>query len=89
MKKLQNSVQSHKQSNMQIDLKNIQNKNDELLKLISDDELLFKRLGTALDETCKEGNSIGFQLVRRNDEILLLQEKLRRMQAALDQGKLR
>uniref|UniRef100_A0A1A9WYN0 Cilia- and flagella-associated protein 58 central coiled coil domain-containing protein n=1 Tax=Glossina brevipalpis TaxID=37001 RepID=A0A1A9WYN0_9MUSC len=68
------------------DLKEMKIKNENLLKTISDDELKFMKLSQELDETRKEKNLIGLQMVRRNDEIILLKEKLQITQTALDQG---
>uniref|UniRef100_A0A1B0FI93 Cilia- and flagella-associated protein 58 central coiled coil domain-containing protein n=1 Tax=Glossina morsitans morsitans TaxID=37546 RepID=A0A1B0FI93_GLOMM len=68
------------------DLKDLKIKNENLLKTISDDELKFMKLSQELDETRKEKNLIGLQMVRRNDEIILLKEKLQITQTALDQG---
>ncbi|XP_037817937.1 cilia- and flagella-associated protein 58 [Lucilia sericata] len=68
------------------DLKEMKLKNENLLKTISDDELKFMKISQDLDETRKEKNLIGLQMVRRNDEIVLLKEKLCITQTALDQG---
>uniref|UniRef100_A0A1A9VFT5 Cilia- and flagella-associated protein 58 central coiled coil domain-containing protein n=1 Tax=Glossina austeni TaxID=7395 RepID=A0A1A9VFT5_GLOAU len=68
------------------ELKDVKIKNENLLKTISDDELKFMKLSQELDETRKEKNLIGLQMVRRNDEIILLKEKLQITQTALDQG---
>ncbi|XP_023292258.2 cilia- and flagella-associated protein 58-like [Lucilia cuprina] len=68
------------------DLKEMKSKNENLLKTISDDELKFMKISQDLDETRKEKNLIGLQMVRRNDEIVLLKEKLSITQTALDQG---
>lgn len=69
------------------DLKEMKHKNENLMKTIFDDELKFLKLTQELDETRKEKNLIGLQMVRRNDEIVLLKEKLSITQTALDQGK--
>ncbi|XP_065359816.1 cilia- and flagella-associated protein 58-like [Calliphora vicina] len=68
------------------DLKEMKLKNENLLKTISDDELKFMKISQELDETRKEKNLIGLQMVRRNDEIVLLKEKMCITQTALDQG---
>lgn len=68
------------------DLKEMKHKNENLMKTIFDDELKFIKLTQELEETRKEKNLIGLQMVRRNDEIVLLKEKLSITQTALDQG---
>lgn len=73
-------------ANVRKDLKEMKLKNENLLKTISDDELKFMKISQDLDETRKEKNLIGLQMVRRNDEIVLLKEKLCITQTALDQG---
>lgn len=75
-------------ANVRKELKETKTKNENLLKIISDDELKFMKISQDLDETKKEKNLIGLQLVRRNDEIVLLKEKLNITQTALDQGAL-
>ena len=69
------------------DLKEMKAKNESLMKTISEDEMKFMKISQELDETRKEKNLIGLQMVRRNDEIVLLKEKLSITQTALDQGK--
>lgn len=69
------------------DLKEMKAKNESLMKTISEDEMKFMKITQELDETRKEKNLIGLQMVRRNDEIVLLKEKLAVTQTALDQGK--
>ncbi|TMW51372.1 hypothetical protein DOY81_003555 [Sarcophaga bullata] len=68
------------------DLKEMKAKNESLMKTISEDEMKFMKISQELDETRKEKNLIGLQMVRRNDEIVLLKEKLSITQTALDQG---
>ncbi|CAD6992533.1 unnamed protein product [Ceratitis capitata] len=68
------------------DLREMKTKNENLLKTIHDDELKFMKMSTELDETRKEKNLIGLQMVRRNDEIVVLRDKLSNTQTALDQG---
>ncbi|XP_075150835.1 occludin-Related Y [Haematobia irritans] len=68
------------------DLKEMKIKNEHLMKIISQDELKFMKISQELEETRKEKNLIGLQMVRRNDEIVLLKEKLGITQTALDQG---
>lgn len=72
--------------NVRDDLKNMKSKNDKLLKTISDDEMRFLNLVHELEDIKKEKNLIGLQMVRRNDEINLLKEKLSIVQTALDKG---
>lgn len=73
-------------ANVRKDLKEMKHKNENLMKTIFDDELKFIKLTQELEETRKEKNLIGLQMVRRNDEIVLLKEKLSITQTALDQG---
>ncbi|XP_036323029.1 cilia- and flagella-associated protein 58-like [Rhagoletis pomonella] len=68
------------------DLREMKTKNDNLLKTIHEDELKFMKMSQDLDETRKEKNLVGLQMVRRNDEIVVLREKLNNTQTALDQG---
>ncbi|XP_055905296.1 cilia- and flagella-associated protein 58 [Eupeodes corollae] len=68
------------------DLKELRAKNDRLLKTIAEDEIRFLGLSHELDDTRKNKNLIGLQMVRRNDEIVLLKEKVLIIQTALDQG---
>lgn len=72
--------------NVRDDLKNMKSKNEKLLKTVSDDELRFLNLVHELEDIKKEKNLIGLQMVRRNDEINLLKEKLSIVQTALDKG---
>ncbi|KAM7361002.1 LOW QUALITY PROTEIN: occludin-Related Y [Cochliomyia hominivorax] len=87
-KKLQSELKNTQNllSSVRKDLKDMKMKNENLLKTISDDEMKFMKISTELDETRKEKNLIGLQMVRRNDEIVLLKEKLCITQTALDQG---
>ncbi|XP_037943974.1 cilia- and flagella-associated protein 58-like [Teleopsis dalmanni] len=68
------------------DLKEMKYKNEQYMKTITDDEKKFMRIKQNLEETRKEKNLVGLQMVRRNDEIILLKEKLDVLQLALDQG---
>ncbi|XP_050316752.1 cilia- and flagella-associated protein 58-like [Bactrocera neohumeralis] len=68
------------------DLREMKTKNENLHKTIHDDELKFMKMSNDLDETRKEKNLIGLQMVRRNDEIVVLRDKLNNTQTALDQG---
>lgn len=74
-------------SGVRKDLKEMKLKNEHFMKIIAEDELKFMKLSHELEETRKEKNLIGLQMVRRNDEIVLLKEKLCITQTALDQGK--
>ncbi|XP_073818892.1 uncharacterized protein [Musca autumnalis] len=87
-KELQSEVRNKENllSGVRKDLKEMKLKNEHLMKIISDDELKFMKISQELEETRKEKNLIGLQMVRRNDEIVLLKEKLCITQTALDQG---
>ncbi|XP_067624478.1 cilia- and flagella-associated protein 58-like [Eurosta solidaginis] len=73
-------------TNVRRDLREMKTKNENLLKTIQDDELKFMKMSNDLDETRKEKNLVGLQMVRRNDEIVVLRDKLTNTQTALDQG---
>lgn len=68
------------------DLREMKTKNENLHKTIHEDELKLMKMSNDLDETRKEKNLIGLQMVRRNDEIVVLRDKLNNTQTALDQG---
>ncbi|XP_013101753.2 cilia- and flagella-associated protein 58 [Stomoxys calcitrans] len=87
-KELQSQLRSKEKllSGVRKDLKEMKQKNEHFMSVISEDELRFLKLSQELEETRKEKNLIGLQMVRRNDEIVLLKEKLCITQAALDQG---
>lgn len=87
-KELQSEVRNKENllNGVRKDLKEMKLKNEHLMKTISDDELKFMKISQELEETRKERNLIGLQMVRRNDEIVLLKEKLCITQTALDQG---
>lgn len=51
-----------------------------------DDELQLMKLRNNLDSTTNEKDLIGTQMIRRNDEIGLLNEKINIITMALDRG---
>ena len=69
------------------ELKEKKNENERLYKTLSDDELRLMKLRKQLDNALNEKDLIGTQLIRRNDEISLLNDKLHIIQMALDRGK--
>nr|DAA06426.1 TPA_inf: occludin-related Y protein [Drosophila erecta] len=68
------------------DMREMKAKNEMLAKTISNDELKFMKMGHELEEMRKERNLVGLQMVRRNDEIVVIKEKLQIAQNALDNG---
>lgn len=60
--------------------------NSRLQKTITDDEETISKLKKRIDNTIHEKDVIGTQLIRRNDEINLLKEKMGIIQLALDRG---
>ncbi|XP_033250249.1 cilia- and flagella-associated protein 58 isoform X2 [Drosophila miranda] len=68
------------------DMREMKAKNEMLSKTISNDELKFMKMGHELEEMRKERNLVGLQMVRRNDEIVVIKEKLQIAQNALDNG---
>ncbi|XP_068149490.1 cilia- and flagella-associated protein 58-like [Drosophila tropicalis] len=68
------------------DLREMKCKNEMLSKTISNDEHRFMKMGHELEEMRKERNLVGLQMVRRNDEIVVIKEKLQIAQNALDNG---
>nr|VZI36376.1 unnamed protein product [Spirometra erinaceieuropaei] len=86
--------------NMNMDLQNIKNtmvenrayiesqeaEERKLLKIISEAEFERARHKKELDQVISERDILGTQLVRRNDELALLYEKIRIQQSILNQG---
>lgn len=60
--------------------------NERLYKTLADDEMRLVKLKQQLDSTANDKDLIGTQMVRRNDEIGLLNEKLQIVTMALDRG---
>nr|DAA06421.1 TPA_inf: occludin-related Y protein [Drosophila grimshawi] len=81
LKNKQNLVES-----LRKDLREIREKSEMLAKAISNDEFRFIKMGHELDEMRKERNLVGLQMVRRNDEIVVIKEKLQISHNALDNG---
>nr|DAA06424.1 TPA_inf: occludin-related Y protein [Drosophila willistoni] len=73
-------------SSLRKDLREMKCKNEMLSKTISNDEHRFMKMGHELEEMRKERNLVGLQMVRRNDEIVVIKEKLQIAQNALDNG---
>lgn len=57
-----------------------------LHKAIMENERLIKDQANELDQLMNERDLLGSQLVRRNDEIALLHEKIRIFQSTLERG---
>lgn len=68
------------------ELKEKKIENERLYKTLSDDEIKLMKLRKDLDNTTNEKDLIGTQMIRRNDEIGLLNEKINIIQMALDRG---
>lgn len=58
-----------------------------LFKSMTDEEKRCSRLEQKLEALQNEKDQIGAELVKRNDELRILNEKLQVMQTALDRGK--
>ncbi|KMZ06230.1 cilia- and flagella-associated protein 58 [Drosophila simulans] len=68
------------------DLREMKIRVEQAAHTIDTDEKRFKHMACALDEVTKEKSLVGLQMVRRNDEVRLLREKLDMMQKAIDRG---
>lgn len=68
------------------ELKEKKMENERLYKTLSDDEMKLMKLHKQLENTQNEKDLIGTQMIRRNDEIGLLNEKMHIIQMALDRG---
>lgn len=68
------------------DLREMKIRLEQAAHTIDTDEKRFKNMACALDEVTKEKSLVGLQMVRRNDEVRLLREKLDMMQKAIDRG---
>ncbi|XP_030370286.1 cilia- and flagella-associated protein 58 [Scaptodrosophila lebanonensis] len=88
IKELQSELKNKENmvASLRKDMREMKAKNEMLSKTISNDELKFTKMGHELEEMRKERNLVGLQMVRRNDEIVLIKEKLQIAQNALDNG---
>lgn len=68
------------------ELKEKKMENERLYKTLADDEMRLVKLKQQLDNTTNEKDLIGTQMIRRNDEIGLLNEKILIITMALDRG---
>ncbi|XP_017039052.1 cilia- and flagella-associated protein 58 [Drosophila ficusphila] len=68
------------------DLREMKIRFEQSQHTIDSDEKRFKTIKCALDEVTKEKSLVGLQMVRRNDEVRLLKEKVSMMQKAIDRG---
>ncbi|XP_017007320.3 cilia- and flagella-associated protein 58 [Drosophila takahashii] len=68
------------------DLREMKIRVEQAQHTIDTDEKRFKQMACALDEVTKEKSLVGLQMVRRNDEVHLLREKLDMMQKVIDRG---
>lgn len=68
------------------ELKEKKIENERLYKTLSDDEIKLMKLRKELDNATNDKDLIGTQMIRRNDEIGLLNEKNNIIQMALDRG---
>jgi chromosome segregation ATPase len=59
---------------------------DKLRKLVTDADVECARQKTELEKVVRERDMLGTQLIRRNDELALVYEKLRIQQATLSRG---
>lgn len=88
IKELQTELKNEQNlvASLRRDLKELKEKNELLAKAITNDEFRFMKMGHELEEMRKERNLVGLQMVRRNDEIVVIKEKLHIAQNALDNG---
>ncbi|XP_017082885.2 cilia- and flagella-associated protein 58 [Drosophila eugracilis] len=70
------------------DLREMKIRVEQAQHTIDTDEKRLKTMSCAMDEVTKEKSLVGLQMVRRNDEVRLLREKLGMMQKAIDRGTL-
>lgn len=68
------------------ELKEKKQENERLYKTLAEDEMRLIKLRQQLDNTTNEKDLIGTQMIRRNDEIGLLNEKINIITMALDRG---
>ncbi|KAH8258198.1 hypothetical protein KR038_007651 [Drosophila bunnanda] len=68
------------------DLREMKLRVEQTQNTIYADDKRFKGMACALDEVKKEKTLVGLQMVRRNDELRLMREKLGMMQNAIDHG---
>ncbi|XP_051862503.1 cilia- and flagella-associated protein 58 [Drosophila albomicans] len=91
-----NNLVKHKQTEIHAKERMLQNVRNELHEMkirsgqlqhtIEDDEQRFKKITFRLDEERQNKNLIGQQMMRRNGELRVQQEKLSMMQLALNRG---
>ncbi|XP_039490568.1 cilia- and flagella-associated protein 58 isoform X2 [Drosophila santomea] len=88
VKQKQNEIHSKSRllANTKSDLREMKIRLEQATHTIDTDEKRFKHMACALDEVTKEKSLLGLQMVRRNDEVRLLKEKLDMMQKAIDRG---
>lgn len=72
--------------NTRAELKEKRLENDRLYKTLSDDEIRLDKLQKQLHLAIHEKDLIGTQMIRRNNEIALLKEKLETLQSAFYRG---
>ena len=68
------------------DIASQQMEQDKLRKLVADADVECARQKTELEKVVRERDMLGTQLIRRNDELALVYEKLRIQQATLSRG---
>ncbi|KAH8355938.1 hypothetical protein KR200_003293, partial [Drosophila serrata] len=68
------------------DLREMKIRVEQSQHTIDTDDKRFRGMSCALDEVKKEKTLVGLQIVKRNDELRLLREKLAIMQIAIDRG---
>ncbi|EDW98540.1 cilia- and flagella-associated protein 58 [Drosophila yakuba] len=88
VKQKQNEIHSKSRllASTKSDLREMKIRLEQATHTIDTDEKRFKNMACALDEVTKEKSLLGLQMVRRNDEVRLLKEKLDMMQKAIDRG---
>ncbi|KAH8306422.1 hypothetical protein KR018_010917, partial [Drosophila ironensis] len=90
IKQKQNEIHSKGRllTNTRSELREMKIRVEQSQHSIDADVQRFKSLACALDEVNKEKSLVGMQMVRRNDEVRLLKERITMMQIAIDSGTL-
>ncbi|CAD7089959.1 unnamed protein product [Hermetia illucens] len=75
-------------NNIRNELKDTKKENDHLYKTLSVDEIRLMKQAIKLDNTMHEKDLIGSQMIRRNNEIVLLKEQISILDIALQRGQM-
>ncbi|XP_017100930.2 cilia- and flagella-associated protein 58 [Drosophila bipectinata] len=88
VKQKQNEIHSKERllASTRSDLREMKIRAEQSQHTIDADDQRFKTMSCALEEVNKEKSLVGLQMVRRNDEVRLLKERLSMMQKAINRG---